>query len=184
MSNEITVLLNRWTDGDDQAMGQLTPLMYQELKLISERVFRSENAGHTLQPTALISELYLKLDGSEVRWNDRNHFYALAARLMRRILVNHARAKNAAKRGGGERALTLHEGQVGSDQGTDIEILSLDMAMSELAGFDARKADLLELHYFCGLTHVELAEMFKLSQSTIDRDLRLAKAWLNKHLSA
>lgn len=183
MSNEITVLLRRWTDGDEQAMAELSPLVYQELKLISERIFRSENPGHTLQATALVSELYLKLESSEIRWSDRNHFYSLSARLMRRILVNHARSKNAAKRGGGYVPVTLHEEGVGSDQGVDMEILSLDLAMSELAGFDARKADLLELHYFGGLTHVELSEVIGVAQSTVDRDLRLAKAWLKNRLS-
>jgi len=101
VSDEITVLLRRWSDGDAQAMEELTPLVYQELKLISARIFRMERPGHTLQPTALVSELYEKLVGVDVRWADRNHFFALSAQPMRRILVAHARKRNAAKRGGG-----------------------------------------------------------------------------------
>ena len=183
MSDDITVLLQRWSAGDEQAMVELTPLVYQELKGISERVFRSENPGHTLQPTALINELYLKLEGADVSWTDRSHFYALSARLMRRILVNHARSKNALKRGSGNDMLTLHEENIDGGSGVDIEILSLDIAMQELAAFDSRKADLLELHFFGGLTHVELAKLLAVAQSTVNRDIRLAKAWLKKRLS-
>jgi len=184
MNDDITILLRRWSEGDEQAMEALTPLVYQELKAISERIFLSENPGHTLQPTALIGELYLKLGKVEAQFNDRYHFYALSARLMRRILVNHARSKNAAKRGAGNVMVTLHEGDLAGEQGVDTEILSLDLAMSELAAFDSRKADLLELHFFGGLTHIELAKAMDVAPSTVALDMRFAKAWLNKRLSA
>lgn len=182
MSEDITLLLNRWSDGDERAMEELTPLVYAELKQLSMRIFRSENPGHTLQPTALVSELYEKLVDTDIRWSDRNHFFALSARIMRRILVSHARVKGAAKRGGEAIAVTLNDEMIDSAGDMDIEIMSLDRAIGELAEMDPRRAEMIELHYFGGLTYAELADVLKVSEATVYRDLRVANAWLRSRI--
>ena len=147
-SGEITRLLREWSDGDASALESLTPLVYGELQQIARRLFGRESPGHTLQPTALVHEAYEKLIGVDTDWQDRTHFYALAARMMRRLLVNHANARNAAKRGGDALRVTLDESAVGSS--ADEDLLDLDEALSRLAGFDERMARILELHYFGG----------------------------------
>jgi RNA polymerase sigma factor (TIGR02999 family) len=176
--NEITQLLQSWRQGDDDALNQLTPLVYDHLRMLATRIFRNESAGHTLQPTALVNEVFQNLIVADIDWNDRNHFYALSARLMRRLLVNHANAKNASKRGGDAIRVTFHEGTAGTDAVNDADILALDSALQELQQFDSRKADILELHYFAGLTYAELADVMELAESTVHQDLRTAKAWL------
>ena len=143
---------------------------------------RGERPGHTLQATALVHEAYLRLVDAQVDWQDRNHFFALAARMMRRILVNHAEAHRAAKRGGGVVAVTLSE-SLPSGLAPEDELLALDGALKKLAALSARQADIVELHYFGGLTYEEMATVTGLSTSTIDRELRLAKAWLASELS-
>ncbi|WP_405231019.1 ECF-type sigma factor [Lentisalinibacter salinarum] len=180
-AGEITQLLRDWADGDAAALESLTPLVYGELRRIAQRLFGSESAGHTLQPTALVHEAYEKLIGVDTDWQDRTHFYALAARMMRRLLVNHANARNAAKRGGDVLRVTLDESAVGSD--ADEDLLDLDEALSKLAGFDERMARILELHYFGGLTHEQAARVVGVSEPTSRRDLRLARAWLRKYMS-
>lgn len=180
-AGEITRLLRDWADGDAAALESLTPLVYGELRRIAQRLFGSESAGHTLQPTALVHEAYEKLIGVDTDWQDRTHFYALAARMMRRLLVNHANARNAAKRGGDVLRVTLDESAVGSD--ADEDLLDLDEALSKLAGFDERMARILELHYFGGLTHEQAARVVGVSEPTSRRDLRLARAWLRKYMS-
>jgi RNA polymerase sigma factor (TIGR02999 family) len=179
----ITRLLQQWRDGDETAMEQLTPLVYEQLRTLAARIFRGESAGHTLQPTALVNEALQNMLGANIDWQDRTHFFALSARMMRRILVNHANTKGAAKRGGGALRVTLHDAMATSDEHDDAEILELDRALSELAEFDARKAEVLELHYFAGLTYAELAEVMSLSESSVHQDLRTAKAWLRNRLS-
>lgn len=178
----ITQLLHEWREGDDHALEQLTPLVYDQLKRLAAGIFKGEPAGHTLQPTALVNEAFQRLLGNNVDWQDRTHFYALSARLMRRILVNYANAKNSAKRGGGAFKVTLHEASASTDADTDSDIVALDMALRKLAEFDQRKAEMLELHYFGGLTYVELANLMQLAESTVHQDLRTAKAWLQSRM--
>lgn len=181
-SGEITQLLRRLADGDEQSAEALTPLIYDELHKLARRLFASENAGHTLQPTALVHEAYVKLVNVDVSWQDRAHFYSLAARMMRRLLVNHAKAKSAAKRGGGAVRVTLNESSTPAmDAGADL--LQLDEALTALAEIDQRKADVVQLQYFGGLSFREMEEVTGLSSSTLDRELRLARAWLKKHLT-
>lgn len=181
-NNKITNLLKSWRDGDEAAPNELTPLVYDRLHDLARRLFRAERAGHTLQPTALVNELFQRLIGSDVDWHDRNHFYALSARMMRRILVNHANARQAAKRGGGALHVTLDETSI-ADRHNDADILAVDQALSELQAFDARKANILELHYFAGLTYTELADMLEIAESTVHQDLRTARAWLHSRLA-
>jgi RNA polymerase sigma factor (TIGR02999 family) len=179
---EVTQLLRRWADGDQQSAEVLTPLIYDELHKLAGRLFRAENAGHTLQPTALVHEAYGKLVSVDVSWQDRAHFYSLAARMMRRLLVNHANAKHAAKRGGGAVRVTLDESSAAAPE-DDADLLILDEALTELAGVDARKADLVQLQYFGGLSYREMEAVTGLSSSTLDRELRTARAWLKTRLT-
>lgn len=178
----ITRMLAEWRAGDSGALERLTPLVYAELKRLAERIFRGESSGHTLQPTALVNEAFESLVRMDVAWQDRTHFYALAARLMRRILVNHANVRRAAKRGGGAAKVTLDEAAVAPQ--TDDSILALDEALEELAEFDERKAEIVEMHYFGGLSYEEIAEALDLSRTTVNQDLRTAKAWLRQRLEA
>lgn len=181
---DITRLLKNWREGDDDALKELTPLVYDQLHALAARLFRGESAGHTLQPTALVNEAVQKLMGVDVNWQDRSHFFTLSARMMRRILVSHAKAKNAAKRGGGALRVTLdNESHATGEPADDVEILALDKALHELDAFDARKAAIVELHYFGGLTYTELADVMDIAESTVHQDLRTAKAWLRQQLS-
>ena len=182
-NSNITVLLHRWADGDEGALTSLTPMVYDELKRLARQLFRSEAPGHTLQSTALVHEAFSSLVQSNVSVNDRAHFYALCARMMRRILVNHAVARKAAKRGAGATHLSYEEHDASTDA-PGIEVLALDEALTELAEADERKARMVELHYFGGLTYDELALTLALSTSQFHRDLRAAKAWLKVRLAA
>lgn len=178
---DITALLRDWVDGDEQSLNDLTPLVYDQLHSIAARIFRSERSDHTLQTTALVHEAYARLIDVDVEWKDRSHFFALAARMMRRILVDHANARAAAKRGGDARRLPLEDVIVVSPELGE-ELLSLHEALEQLAERDKRKAEILELHYFGGLTYEEMGEVLKLSNSTLDREIRFAKAWLRAKL--
>jgi len=180
-TGEITSLLRQWAAGDRHAGDALTPLIYDELHRLAARVFRGESPGHTLQPTALVHEAYAKLVDVDVSWQDRAHFYSLAARMMRRLLVNHANARNAEKRGGDAIRVTLNE-SLAADTDADATLLALDEAVSKLAEIDARKADLVQLQYFGGLSFRDMEEITGLSSSTLDRELRLARAWLKSWL--
>lgn len=179
---QITMLLKSWQEGDDAALEQLTASVYDELHKLARSAFRGERPGHTLQPTALVNEAFVRLVGADIGWQNRAHFFALSARMMRRILVNHAESRNAQKRGGPQVALTLDEGMVGAAE-TDERFEALDEAITELATFDERKAELIELQIFGGLTFEEMAEVTGLSTSTLDRELRAAKAWLKKTIA-
>ena len=181
-SADITGVLNRWSQGDEQAPNPLTPLIYDELHRIAKRVFRSENSGHTLQPTALIHECYMNLVNVDVAWRDRAHFFSLAARMMRRLLVNHANARRAEKRGGDAVRVTLQSTHVPASD-VDASLLDLDEALSKLSELDERKAQLVELQYLGGLSFREMEEVTGLSSSTLDRELRFARAWLKDYLS-
>ena len=179
---EITGLLNKWGQGDQKAGDALTPLVYDELHRCAERLFRNEKAGHTLQPTALVHEAYAKLVNVEIAWQDRAHFYALAARMMRRLLINHANARLAGKRGGDNIQVTLDDAVTPSDA-TDAMLLDLTDALAALEALDARKAQLIELQYFGGLTVNEMETVTGLSSATIGRELRFARAWLKDQLN-
>ncbi|MBL8326554.1 MAG: sigma-70 family RNA polymerase sigma factor [Rubrivivax sp.] len=178
---EVTRLLGAWRAGDEQALAELTPLVYRELHRLARGAMRGERPGHTLQATALVHEAFIELSDARVDWVDRAHFYAIAARQMRRILVNHAEAHRAAKRGGGQPHAPLTEALdvVGTPSA---EITDLDDALRRLEAFDARKAQALELHYFGGLTYDEIAAVLQVSPSTVDTELRFAKAWLRTRL--
>lgn len=184
IDNDITGLLHRWSEGEEGALERLTPLVYEQLYNLAVSHFRREAAGHTLQPTALVHEAYQLLLGVDVDWQDRNHFLALSSRIMRRVLVNHANRRNAAKRGGDAVHVTYVEDSSGAAPGLETDILALDAALDELEAFDERKARALELHYFAGMTYAEMAETLEVGESTVHRDLRVSKAWLFKRLEA
>ena len=177
----VTQLLYEWRAGNQEALNQLMPLVYDELRRLAGHYMKSERASHTLQPTALVNEAYIRLVGMEVSWQDRTHFFAVAGRLLRRILVDHAKLHRRDKRGGGLVRMTLDE-RLGAG-GPDPDILALDDAITSLSAFDERKARLIELHFFGGLTYKEMAEALEVSQATVHRELRLAKAWLHHDLN-
>ncbi len=179
----ITRLLADWRSGDESALEQLTPLVFDEMRRLARRAFRSESPGHTLQPTALLNEAFEKLVEVEVDWQDRAHFYALASRMMRRILINHAKSRQAAKRGGGAHRTSLTINGVAEPQPDDV-LLDLDEALAALAEFDQRKANIVELAYFGGMTYDEIAASLELSPATVHRDLRTAEAWLKHRMTA
>ncbi|MDQ1612260.1 MAG: hypothetical protein QOG00_2191 [Pyrinomonadaceae bacterium] len=181
---EITRLLLAWGDGDESALAALTPLVYAELRRRAHRYMSGERAGHTLQTTALVNEAYLRLvDSQNVRWQNRAHFFAVSAELMRRILVDFARSRGYQKRGGGARRVELDEAAyvVADDRGA--EMVALDEALKVLAELDARQARVVELRYFGGLSDADSAEVLKVSVGTVRRDWTLARAWLLKELS-
>jgi RNA polymerase sigma-70 factor, ECF subfamily len=182
-SQGVTKLLLAWNAGEDTALERLIPLVYRELRRLARRYMRGERAGHTLQTTALVNEAYLRLiDSRQVRWQNRAHFFAISAQLMRRILVDFARSRRYQKRGAGSQKVTLIEELIASpQQGRDL--LALDTALSALAVTDARKARVVELRFFGGLSVEEAAEVLKVSPETVMRDWRLAKAWLRRELS-
>ncbi|MEM7001716.1 MAG: sigma-70 family RNA polymerase sigma factor [Pseudomonadota bacterium] len=184
MSNpgEVTQLLQRWSRDNSADTETLTALIYDELQKIAYRLFQSESAAHTLQPTALVHEAFERLVDVDVSWQDRAHFYALAARMMRRLLINHAEKRNAQKRGGDEVRVTLDESAISADE-QDVTLLELEGALQELSNFDPRKAELIELQYFGGLSTEEMAVATDMSVSSVGRDLRFARAWLRDHLT-
>ncbi|MDQ1591108.1 MAG: hypothetical protein QOG71_1735 [Pyrinomonadaceae bacterium] len=181
---EITRLLLAWGEGDESALAALTPMVYAELRRRAHRYMSGERAGHTLQTTALVNEAYLRLvDSQNVRWQNRAHFFAVSAELMRRILVDFARSRGYQKRGGGARHVELDEAAyvVADDRGA--EMVALDEALKALAELDARQARIVELRYFGGLSDAESAEVLNVSVGTVRRDWTLARAWLLKELS-
>jgi RNA polymerase sigma factor (TIGR02999 family) len=182
MDHDVTRLLGAWRAGDDAALNALVPLVYRELQRLARSAMRGERAGHTLQTTALVHEAFIALADADVAWADRAHFFAIAARQMRRILVNHGEAHRAAKRGGGLVHAQLDEALdvVGTPSAA---ITDLDDALRRLEAFDLRKAQVLELHYFGGLSYAEMAEVLQISSSTVDTELRFAKAWLRTQLA-
>lgn len=178
---EVSRLLLAWRRGEREALERLLPLVYDELHALARRQLRGERPDHTLQPTALLHEAYLRLVGSDVAWEGRVHFLAVAAQVMRHILVDHARARARAKRGGGAERVTLDEALSSVADRPD-DLLALDEALERLGAFDERKARVVELHYFGGLTYDEVAGALDVSPATVDRELRLAKAWLYREL--
>jgi RNA polymerase sigma factor (TIGR02999 family) len=180
-SRPITQLLHQWREGNREALDQLMPLIYDELRRLAGHYLKSERPSHTLQATALVNEAYIRLVDMDVPWEDRAHFFAVAARLLRRILVDHAKSHRRAKRGGGQAQVTLNE-YVASGE-TDKDIIALDDSLRSLAEFDERKSQIIELHFFGGLTYEEMAEALRISPATVHRELRLAKAWLHHELN-
>jgi RNA polymerase sigma factor (TIGR02999 family) len=180
---DVTKLLLAWSDGDEAALAQLVPLVHAELRRQARRYLRGERAGHTLQTTALVHEAYLRLiDARQVRWQNRAHFFAVSARLLRRVLVDHARARNYRKHGGGARHVSFDEAlAVGQERHGDL--VALDEALQDFAAIDARKCQVVELRFFGGLSVDETAEVLHVSPETVRRDWRLAKAWLRRRLS-
>ena len=181
-SLSIVQLLREWRAGDEEAYDRLVPLVYGELRRLARGQLRREQAGHSLQPTALVHEAYLRLVKADVDWQNRTHFLSVAARVMRRILVEHARARQAAKRGGDAVHVTL-TGPIPAPDAKPIDVLALDEAMERLRTFDARQAQIVELSYFGGLTYPEIGDLIGISEASVDRDLRHARAWLRRELS-
>ena len=182
-NHEVTQLLKAWTNGDEQALEKLTPLVYGQLHHVAERLMAGERPGHTLQTTALVNEVYLKLvDCEQLNWQDRAHFFAVSARLMRRILIDFARSRGYQKRGGGAFHLSLDE-TPSVCQEPDAQIVAVDDALKSLAAVDERKSQVVELKFFGGLSIEETAEVLKVSPETVVRDWRLAKVWLLRELS-
>lgn len=178
----VTDFLVAWGQGDTAALDHLVPLVHGELRRLARREMRRERAGHTLQTTALVNEAYLRLvDLTRVRWQDRSHFFAMSARLMRRILVDHARARESRKRGGGARRISFDEALVVSEE-RGADLVALDDALQALAAFDERKSRVVELRFFGGLSVDETAEALHVSPETVMRDWRLAKVWLLREL--
>ena len=180
--NQVTEWLIAWSQGDDAALERLMPVVHAELYRLARRAMRHERAGHTLQTTALVNEAYLRLVNlTGLTWTDRAHFFALSARLMRRILVDHARARGYVKRGGGTTMVPLNDPiEIGTEPGADL--VALDEALQSLAELDARKSQVVELRFFGGLDVDETAAALQISPATVVRDWRLAKAWLLKEL--
>ncbi len=183
LPEEVTGLLLAWSAGDQAALEKLMPLVYAELHRLAKRYMRREYAGHTLQTSALVNEAYLRLiDAHGVRWENRAHFFAVSAQIMRRILVDFARAKRKLKRGGGAQQVTLDEGLVLSpERGADL--LALNEALEKLAVLNERQSRVVELRYFGGLNEDEVAEALKVSPRTVRSDWSLARAWLYRELS-
>jgi len=177
-SREVTILLRAWGGGDKQALDRLTPLVYRELHQIAGRLMAGQRPNHTLQATALVNEAYVRLvDAQETSWQDRAHFFALCARAMRQILIDHARARASEKRGGGQVALQLDEA-LAAAPAHEVNLLELDEALKRLEMLDPRKSQVVELRFFGGLNLEETAEALKVSTKTVQRDWDLAKAWL------
>lgn len=178
----VTRLLQQWSDGNKEALDQLVPLVYEQLRRLASRCLRSERPDHTLRATALVNEAYLRLVNADVAWQDRVHFFAIAARVLRRILVDHAKTHNRQKRGAGAEKIPFDEAVlVGATESS--EILELDDALQRLATHDARKSEIVELLFFGGLTYDETAAALNISPATVHRELVMAKAWLHRELA-
>ncbi|HEY3026357.1 MAG TPA: sigma-70 family RNA polymerase sigma factor [Pyrinomonadaceae bacterium] len=179
----ISQLLVKWSDGDEAALEDLMPLVYNELRRLANNYLRRERPGHTLQPTALVNEAYLKLvDQKNTRWQNRAQFYGIAAQLMRRILVDHARLRHAEKRGGAEqqRLSITSAGDLATKP--DLDVLALHEALEELATIDPQQSRIVELKFFGGLSIEETAEVMRLGHATVERDWKMARAWLRRKL--
>ena len=183
LSHEVTRLLRGWREGDQDALEKLTPLVYDELRRLAGHYLRRERPDHTLEGTALVHEAFIRLvDQSGSTWQNRAHFFGVAARLMRQILVDHARRHNAAKRGGGELLLSLSESALRPNEKA-ASLVALDEALQALTKFDPRKSRIIELRYFGGLSIEEIGEVENIAVATVRRQLRTAEAWLHRELS-
>jgi len=178
----VTRLLQEWGGGNKAALDELMPVVYEQLRKLASRCLRAERPDHTLRATALVHEAYLRLVDADVPWQDRIHFFAVSARLLRRILVDHAKANHRKKRGGGAEKVTLDEALLVGPQATG-GIVELDEALQRLTAHDQRKGELIELLCFGGLTYDEAATALKISPATVHRELKMAKAWLHRELT-
>ena len=178
----VTRLLKEWSGGNKAALDELMPLVYQQLRKLASICLNAERPDHTLRATALVHEAYIRLVNADVAWQDRVHFFAVCARLLRRILVDHARIHHRQKRGGGAETISLDDAVIIGPQ-TAAEIVALDEALQRLAAHDRRKSEIVELLCFGGLTYDEAAAALKISPATIDREMRMAKAWLHRELT-
>lgn len=179
--SEVSRLLLEWKGGNLAARERLFPILYEELKRLASHLLRGESTGHTLQTTALVHEAYLRLVGAEVEWEGRRHFFGVAAQVMRRLLVDHARGRGRAKRGGSAIAVPLQE-ELAAGPGRPADLVDLDEALGRLSALDARRAQVIDLLYFAGLSYDETAAVLEISAATVHRDLRLARAWLYREL--
>lgn len=183
VSHQITLLLEDWSNGDEVALERLMPLVYDELRRMARRYMRRQPSGHTLQTTELIHEAYMKLAGQDRKeWQNRAHFFGVAAKAMRHILVDYARSKSRKKRGGFSEKITLEENMVASSNHSE-EIIALDEALKSLTVLDERKARVVEMKFFAGLKTEEIAEVLKISPETVKRDWRFARTWLLRELA-
>lgn len=182
-THQVTQLLIRWSDGDQTALDDLMPIVYDELRRMAKRFMNRQDSGHTMQTTELIHEAYLKLLGNEEKnWKNRSHFFGVAAQAMRHILVDHARSKHSQRRGGDKQKITLAENQFVTNERAD-EIVALDDALTRLAELDERKSRVVEMKFFAGLNFEEIAEVLQMSIITIKRDWSFARNWLSKEIS-
>jgi len=182
-TEEVTQLLLAWREGDEAALGELLPLVYDELHRLAARYMRRESPGHTMQTSALVNEAFIRLvDQRQVHWQNRAHFFGIAAQLMRRILLDHARGQARGKRGGGVHRVSFDEGAIVSEQRA-AELIALDDALNALAAFDSRKSRIVELRFFGGLSNEEVTEVMGMSLRTVEREWRKAKAWLHHAIS-
>ena len=180
--SRVTSLLRQWTGGDTQALDQLVPIVYKELRRLAHYHLRRERNGHTLQTTALVHEVYLRLcSQNEPRWENRAHFFAVAARMMRRILVDYSRRRDAEKRGPAAVHVQLDDA-LGIPVGDQVDLIALDDALDQLAVFDSRKCQVVEMRFFAGLRAKEIAIVLKTTEATVRRDWMIAKAWLFRYL--
>jgi len=179
---EITVLLRNWSNGDERSRELAMTVIYDELRRCAGRLFSRENSGHTLQPTALVHEACARLMDADISWQDQTHFFALSARVMKRLLIDHANARRAQKRGGDAVHVTLSQADSAANS-TDVLLIDLADALEELEALDDRKARLIEMQYFGGLTVAEMEVATGLSSATIGRELRFARAWLKDRLN-
>ena len=180
-SHEVTQLLAQWTAGDSRALDALLPLVYDELRQLARSYLQRERSEHTLQSTALVHEAYLRLVGQNVSWQNRAHFFGIAAQMMRRVLVDHARSRNTVKRGEGVCRVTLDEEIIGASQ-REVDVITLDEALSNLARFDPQQSRIVELRFFAGLSIKDTSEVLKISPATVKRDWAMAKAWLYREM--
>jgi RNA polymerase sigma factor (TIGR02999 family) len=179
----ITLVLDRWSKGERSALDELIPLIYKELRRLAGNYLRRERQDHTLQPTALINEVFVRLiDQNDIKWQNRAHFYGIAARLMRRVLVDHARARQAAKRGGEMYSVSLSKADQIANQ-SSVDLLALHLSLERLEELDPQQSQIVELRFFGGLTIEETAEVMACSHATIERDWKMARAWLRHELA-
>jgi RNA polymerase sigma-70 factor, ECF subfamily len=179
-TTNVTQLLHEWRNGNEGALEELIPLVYDDLRRLARHYMRRERPEHTLQPTALVNEAYLRLTGIKVSWKDRAHFIAVVARLMRRLLVDHARAHQRVKRDAGLK-MSLEEARELQVK-PSLDLIALDQALTQFATFDRRKVEIIELHFFGRLSNEDVADVLGISRATVQRELRLAKAWLKHQL--
>jgi RNA polymerase sigma factor (TIGR02999 family) len=182
-TSDVTRLLQDWSQGDPSALERLIPLVFEDLRQIAGRMFQRESDGHTLQPTALVNEVYLRLtDQRKIHWQNREQFFGVAALMMRRILVDYAKARQAAKRGSGAAMVPLDETIAVPDL-RSVDVVALDEALSQLAEIDPRQGRIVEMRFFMGLSHEEIADILEISVTTVKREWRTARLWLYRELS-